>query len=199
MILNALIDGVEVRRSPGGDAQGLVVDLRFNDVKANGENIEAAFVYQANWEKDIGFLQMTGRLLLKSPSLKARDDVLKSWANDQTLPSDFAQEAMTAAHHVCAINSPFATRIVDLAPPILPMQVRFSPEQTQVGKRAAGPMGGASGAGRMGAPGAKTLNPDMPRSPMSGAGGRSPPAAAGKPGAPRLVRPAAPTIRPKSR
>jgi len=130
VIVNGIIDGVEVQRSQAlAPVQGLDVDLRFVDVKENGENLEAAFVYEANYLKDVGFLRMTGRLLVRPPNREAREDVLKGWQQDKTIPADFAEEVTNAAHYLCTINSPFATRIVDLAPPIAPLAVSLRGKQ----------------------------------------------------------------------
>lgn len=126
MILNGVIEGVEVQRAKTiGPIEGLNIDIRFVELKEAGENVEAAFVYQADYQKEMGILRMAGRLLIKPAGKDEKRDLLKNWEKEQTLPAPFAQEAINAVNYLCTINAPFATRIVDLAPPLVPPQITF--------------------------------------------------------------------------
>lgn len=127
MILNGVIEGVEVHRAKVmGPIEGLGIDIRFVDLKDAGENVEASFVYQADYQKEMGILRMAGRLLIKPNDAKEKGSLLKNWEKEQTLPAPFAQEAVNAVNYLCTINAPFATRIVDLAPPLVPPQISFT-------------------------------------------------------------------------
>ena len=126
MILNGRLDSVLVQRMADQPTHGMVIDLRFTDVRDLGDNLEAAFEYTVDYQKGVGGLKMAGRLLVAPPSPAEKTLVLNSLRRHRSLPGGFAQEAINGAHYLCTINSPLATRMVDLSPPIAPMQINLS-------------------------------------------------------------------------
>ncbi|MFH0927699.1 MAG: hypothetical protein V1822_03920 [Candidatus Micrarchaeota archaeon] len=137
MILNGVIEGVEVQRSPQlQPAAQVSIDIRFVDIKEVEGNVDASFLYEATYSNDAGFLRMNGRLLLKPPSKPELEKLLDAWNSSKSLPPNFAKEAITAAHHMCSINAPLATRIVDLAPPIMPLEITFAQNGGSAAKKA---------------------------------------------------------------
>ena len=127
MILNGRLDSVMAQRLMDGPMQGMDIDLRFVDVRELGDNLEASFEFEATYQQKIGVLKMAGRLLIQPPTAADKTEVLENWKRDRSLPPGFAQEAVNGAHYLCTINSPLATRIVDLSPPIAPMKVTLQP------------------------------------------------------------------------
>lgn len=147
MIVNGLIEGAEVHRSfEGGPVQALSVDVKVVDVREAGGEVEASFVYQANYEKDVALLRMTGRLLVRAATPQEKTMVLDTWKSRHVLPAGFVEEVTNAAHYLCTINSPLATRIVDLAPPIVPMRLSFGQAPGAPANAPAPPMKSAPGA-----------------------------------------------------
>lgn len=126
MILNGVIDGAEVQRTPGVPPSGQVsIDVRFLDIRQIEQNVEASFIYEVDYKEDAGFLRMSGRLLIQPPDKQSLELLLDNWSKEKKLPLAFMQDAINATHNLCTMNSPFATRIVDLAPPIMPMNIQL--------------------------------------------------------------------------
>ena len=124
MILNGVIESVEMHRSPSDEpVSALDVNVRITDVRDIGGNLEATFLYEVNYEKDLGLLRMSGRLLVAPPSKEAKNDVLGAWAQGQSTPIGFSQEVINAAYHLCTINSVLVSRIVNISPPIPPLKI----------------------------------------------------------------------------
>ena len=151
MIVNGTIENVQAQRLANGPIAGLSVDVRITEIRPSGpELLEAAFRYEATYEKGLGLLAMNGRLLVRPADATERTLVLQTWNSKKQIPAGFAQEVTNAAHYLCTINAPLATRIVDLAPPIPPMRVEFSGGQPAAPSSARPPAPGASPAARAG-------------------------------------------------
>ncbi len=122
MIVNGKINSIEARRDKDGDMVGLSVNISMDDVKVAGKRVEIYYSYVAKYDEGVGELKIKG-VLYANEDEKSAKAIKERWEKEKKLPEEFAEIVINTVNFTSSTNGIFATRVVNLAPPMVPPKI----------------------------------------------------------------------------
>ncbi|OIO21249.1 hypothetical protein COV61_04840 [Candidatus Micrarchaeota archaeon CG11_big_fil_rev_8_21_14_0_20_47_5] len=122
MIVNGKITSVEARRDSDAQMSGLSVNISMDGVKVEGKRVEVSYTYIATYDEKVGELKLKG-VLYANEEEKAAKKIKERWEKEKKLPEEFAEVVINTINFTCSTNGIFATRVVNLAPPMVPPRI----------------------------------------------------------------------------
>lgn len=129
------ITAAEITRSKNEVPTGLSINMSINNVRMDGEQLEIAFAYRADYAENVGMLRIEGSMLVMPSSKKAAEDMVKQWKDKKKLDDDVSEDVLNNINFACGAHGTLMARVVNLQPPMMPPRIRL--DKTGAGASAA--------------------------------------------------------------
>ena len=107
MITNIRINKVEAERASDDFVGNMKFNINFDDVKANGDNVDVHFTFLTQYEggnsstaKEVGNLKIVGVISSKEEK-KEIEEIKSAWDKNKTLPTGFAENVINVLNFEC--------------------------------------------------------------------------------------------------
>ncbi|MBI2079862.1 hypothetical protein HYT84_03785 [Candidatus Micrarchaeota archaeon] len=114
-----LINSCEIKRESLTPAKTVDVDIKVDDVVAKAGDATIDFTYIVRYLPNLGYLKMSGSVYLagKLSEIKEVQDV---WKKNKVLTKSISMDVLNMINTTASVNGVFASRIVNMPPPLLP-------------------------------------------------------------------------------
>ena len=117
MIERIVLDGMESRVLSREPTQEFNTNIHIDEVEIVGGQVMVGFVWDVTYGHDQGFIKMDGAAFVSdSPDKIAQ--IQSQWKEEKSLPPEMMKDTLDKINYFCVLNSPFATRPLNIVPPI---------------------------------------------------------------------------------
>lgn len=118
------VSGVKNKREA---IKGLSINIAVSDVRVKGRDVEMDYKYVANYDEDIGKLEIQGTLLANEEEDTAKK-IEDSWKKNKRLPDDYMPMVLSAINYSGSANGTLIARVVGLTAPLIPPRIQLAPK-----------------------------------------------------------------------
>lgn len=118
------VSGVKTKREA---IKGLSINIAVSDVRVKGREVEMDYKYTANYDEDVGKLEISGTLMANEEEDMAKK-IEDSWKKTKKLPEDYMPMVLSAINYSGSANGTLIARVVGLTAPLIPPRIQLSPK-----------------------------------------------------------------------
>ncbi len=127
MLVGERIKDVSGTKTKREAIKGLSINISINDVRINGRDVEIDYSYVANYDEDVGKLEIKGTLVANEEEALAKN-IEDSWKKDKKLPDDYMPMILSAINYSGSANGTLIARVVGLTAPLIPPRIQLAPK-----------------------------------------------------------------------
>lgn len=124
MIVGGRIDGIEAKRESQEEMKGLGINITIEDVKADGDNLEIVYIYQANYNEKVGYIKLHGTLFAQEDK-KLVKEIKDEWAKSRKLADSYAETVINVINYSGSANGTLVARVLNLSAPLVPPRIQI--------------------------------------------------------------------------
>ena len=124
MITGGRIDGIEGKREGNEEMKGLSININIDNIKAEGEDLEITYTYQANYNDNLGYIKLKGVLIAKEDK-KMIKDIKESWEKSKQLPESYAETVINVVNYSGSANGTLVARVLNFSAPLVPPRIQI--------------------------------------------------------------------------
>lgn len=124
-VLGGRVNSVEGKHNPGKQMKGFNIGMGIDEVRVNNDRLEIDYVYAAQYEGELGNLNIKGTLFVRDSEEQLKK-IKEEWDNSKKLPAEYAKAFANLVPRVGTVNGILVARVLDLPPPLPPFRVEGS-------------------------------------------------------------------------
>ncbi len=128
MITGERILSISGKREKREQIQGLNINIGIEKIDVNGEDIEIEYLYTANYEKDVGQLQIRGVLMAKEDKKLAKE-IDDEWKKNKKMPENYMTTVLSAINYSGSANGTLLARVLGLTAPFIPPRIQIAKKE----------------------------------------------------------------------
>ena len=128
MIVGERILEVSGKRDKREAIKGLNINIGIDNVTVKGEDIEIEYSYTANYEEEVGKLQIKGVLMSKEEKKLAKE-IEDTWKKDKKIPESYTPMVLSAINYSGSANGTLLARVLGLTAPLIPPRIQLSKKE----------------------------------------------------------------------
>ncbi len=142
-IVRGRITKINAEKVKDAPISGIELGVEFDDVKANGSNLEIWFTYHAVYKQDVGIISMSGFLMFEmdEPNVKR---IVEKFQKEKEFDAPLAENIVNSINYKCGTEAILPAKVLDLTAPIVPPRIglrilRGDGAEANAGKPASAP------------------------------------------------------------
>lgn len=133
------IVGERIREISGNKAKyeaikGLSMNISVDDVRVTGKEVELDYTYIANYDENVGKLQIKGTIMANEEDALAKK-VAEEWKKNKRLPEEYMTIILSAVNYSGSANGTLLARVLNLSAPLIPPRIQLSKPAAAPGKK----------------------------------------------------------------
>ncbi|NYZ77664.1 hypothetical protein H0O02_05130 [Candidatus Micrarchaeota archaeon] len=128
MIVGERILNISGKREKREQIQGLSINISIEKVDVKGEDVEIEYLYTANYEKDVGQLQIRGVLIAKEEKKLAKE-LDEEWKKGKKIPESYTPVTLSAINYSGSANGTLLARVLGLTAPLIPPRIQIAKKE----------------------------------------------------------------------